>query len=172
MNLKKFCFRCSMGIMAVLCIVFMAVIMCLIISWPGKLVKLQSGTNSGILKKENIFTSLEIESIYWEELLGDEGRRRIFPPTPTFRILQGTINVPSNECQRIEKEYQWEQIDNTASLSSEYCEGFFVRDNYEVDSFLFSKDFQHEMTKNSYFAGGYIFYDKTRKCFVFWLRTL
>lgn len=171
MKLKRFCFRCSMGITVVLCIVFITVIMCLVISWPGKLVKQQSGTNLGILKNENIFTSLEIESIYWEELLGDEGRRRIFPPTLTFRILQGTINIPSNECQRIEKEYQWEHIDNNAFLSTEYCGGFF-RDNCEVDSFLFSKDFQYEMTKNSSFSGGYIFYDRTRKRFVFWLRTL
>ena len=171
MNLKKFCFRCSMGIIAVLCIVFMAVIMSLTISLPGKLVKIQSGTNSGIFKKENMFTSLEFESINWEELLGDEGRRSIFPPTLTFRILQGTIYVPSNECQRIEREYQWGHIDSNAFLFPEYCEDFF-RDNCEMDSCLFSKDFQYEMTKNSSFTGGYIFYDKTRHFFVFWLRTL
>lgn len=171
MNLKKFCFRCFMGIIAVLCIVFITVIMCLTISWPGKLVKLQSGTNSEIFKKENMLASLEIESIDWEELLGDEGRRRIFPPTLTFRILQGTIYLPSNECQRIEREYYWGHIDNNAFLFSEYCEGFF-RDNCEIDSCLFSKDFQYEMTKNSSFAGGYIFYDKTWKRLVFWLRTL
>ena len=95
------------------------------ISWPGKLVKLQSGTNLEIIKNEKIFTALEIESIYWEELLGDEGRRRIFPPTLTFRILQGTINVPSNECQRIEKEYQWGHIDNNTSLSLSTVRTFF-----------------------------------------------